>query len=182
MKHQSGPTDAHVCVAFAVALASHMNGSRDRHRVCREAAEAVLRGPTPRLYKLYARWALGLLAAVTGDGTAAAEQYADLCSSPKAPIPLFADRLLGLVASTMGQWENAAGHFEGALAFCRSHGLHPDVAWSCHDYAEMLLKRNSVGDRRRANELLDEALYIGRELGMRPLMERVLARREILSA
>jgi len=30
--------------------------------------------------------------------------------------------------------------------------------------------------------LLDEALAISRELGMRPLMERVLSRREILKA
>jgi hypothetical protein len=30
--------------------------------------------------------------------------------------------------------------------------------------------------------LLDEALRISRELGMRPLMERVLARRQILTA
>jgi tetratricopeptide (TPR) repeat protein len=37
-------------------------------------------------------------------------------------------------------------------------------------------------DHRKAMALLDEALRISRELGMRPLMERVLARREILTA
>jgi hypothetical protein len=36
--------------------------------------------------------------------------------------------------------------------------------------------------RARAVALQDEALGIARELGMRPLMERVLARREILKA
>ena len=39
-----------------------------------------------------------------------------------------------------------------------------------------------LGDRERAMPLLDESLAISRELGMRPLMERVLSRREILKA
>jgi len=52
----------------------------------------------------------------------------------------------------------------------------------------MLLKRDrseglsGASDRTRATELLEEALRIARELGMRPLLERVLAGREILSA
>jgi len=36
------------------------------------------------------------------------------------------------------------------------------------------------GDREKAMSLLDESLAISSELGMRPLMERVLSRREIL--
>ena len=38
------------------------------------------------------------------------------------------------------------------------------------------------GDREKAIELQDEALAITQELGMRPLTERILARREILRA
>ena len=38
------------------------------------------------------------------------------------------------------------------------------------------------GDRVKAIELQDEALAITQELGMRPLTERILARREILRA
>ena len=37
-------------------------------------------------------------------------------------------------------------------------------------------------DRAKAMSLLDESLRISRELGMRPLMERVLSQREILKA
>ena len=44
------------------------------------------------------------------------------------------------------------------------------------------LQRNSDGDRTRAMSLLDESLTISRELGMRPLMERVLSRRDVLKA
>ena len=46
----------------------------------------------------------------------------------------------------------------------------------------MLLERNGEGDRVKATSLLDESLAISSELGMRPLMERVLSRREILKA
>jgi len=38
------------------------------------------------------------------------------------------------------------------------------------------------GDREKAMSLLDESLAISNELGMRPLLERVLSRREILRA
>ncbi len=57
---------------------------------------------------------------------------------------------------------------------------HPDR--SCCDYADALRERGGEGDRARAMALLDESLAISRELGMRPLMERVLSRREILRA
>ncbi len=92
------------------------------------------------------------------------------------------DRLLGLLAQTMGSPDLAAEHFEDALAFCRKGGVRPELAWSCCDYAGMLLERDGDGDRSRAISLLDESLAISSELGMRPLMERVLGRREILSA
>ena len=61
-------------------------------------------------------------------------------------------------------------------------GYRPELAWTCCDYADLLLERNNEGDRAKAMSLLDEALAISRELGMRPLMERVLSRREILRA
>ena len=48
--------------------------------------------------------------------------------------------------------------------------------------ADSLLQLNASGDREKAISLLDESLAISSELGMRPLMERVLSRREILGA
>ena len=92
------------------------------------------------------------------------------------------DRLLGLLAQTMDKLDRAITHFEDALTFCRRAGYRPELAWSLCDYADMLLERNGDGDRQKAMQLLDESLQISRELGMRPLMERVLSRREILKA
>ncbi len=53
---------------------------------------------------------------------------------------------------------------------------------SCYHYADTLLERNESGDREKAMSLLVESLAISRELGMRPLMGRVLSRRDILKA
>ena len=53
-------------------------------------------------------------------------------------------------------------------------------AWISSDYAGTLLQRNETGDLEKATSLLDESLAISSELGMRPLIERVLSRQEIL--
>ena len=82
----------------------------------------------------------------------------------------------------MGNLDQAMSHFEDSLVFCRKAGYRPELAWTCCDYADTLLQRNDEGDRAKAMSLLDESLAISSELGMRPLMERVLSRREILGA
>ncbi len=48
--------------------------------------------------------------------------------------------------------------------------------------ADTLLQGDQPGDREKANSLLEESLAIATELSMRPLMERVLSRRDILKA
>jgi hypothetical protein len=112
---------------------------------------------------------------------------------PKTTNPIDSDRLLGLLAATMGLPEEAGAHFEDALAFCRDRGLRPEYAWACLDYAELLLdeavsrqpsapRPPQEGDQVRATALLHEGLQIARELGMRPLMERILRHRQILKA
>jgi DNA-binding CsgD family transcriptional regulator len=64
-------------------------------------------------------------------------------------------------------------HFEDTVAFCRKAGYRPALAWSCYDYADLLLSRNRPGDRQQARPLLEEALTVSTDLGMRPLMGRV---------
>ena len=86
---------------------------------------------------------------------------------------------LGLLAQTMRNLDQATAHFEDALAYCRNAGYRPELAWTCCDYADTLRERDGEGDRDKAMSLLGESLAISTELGMRPLMERVLSRREI---
>ena len=89
---------------------------------------------------------------------------------------------LGLLAGTVSHHDDATKHFEEALEICRDGGYRPELAWTCSDYAEMLLERDAASDREKATELQDEAIAIAQELGMKPLLERVLALREILKA
>ena len=120
-----------------------------------------------------------------GDFDAAEEQYTSLESRRGTIIfgsLVAADRLLGLLAQTIGKLDDAVAHFEDAVVFCRKAGGRSELAWSCCDYADLLRERDGPGDQEKANSLIDESLAISRELGMRPLMERVLSRREILKA
>ena len=98
------------------------------------------------------------------------------------PFHIAGDRMLGLLAHTMGELDRAADHFEDSLNYCRNAGYRPQLAWTCCDYADALRERDGGGDKEKAVSLLDESLAISSELGMRPLMERVLSRREILRA
>ena len=58
----------------------------------------------------------------------------------------------------------------------------PGLGWTCYDFAGFLLERDDDEDQVKAARLLNEALEISRDLGMRSLMEKVLAKREILRA
>ncbi|MCI0904348.1 MAG: hypothetical protein J4N75_12685, partial [Chloroflexi bacterium] len=121
-----------------------------------------------------------LIAIQRADAAAASEHYAAL-QVHRAPLQeISGDRLMGLLAQTMGDLSQAASHFEDALAYCRNAGFRPELAWTCCDYADLLMQRNHENDHSKATSLLDESLAISEELGMRPLVERVLSRQENL--
>lgn len=76
-------------------------------------------------------------------------------------------------------WER---HFDEAFQLAHDEGLRPALAWTLHDYAEILHDRNQPGDPERAVKMWDESLAIARDLGTKPLVERVIARKKILKA
>ncbi len=86
-------------------------------------------------------------------------------------------RYLGLLASTLGRFEDAERHFEAALEMNERMGARPWVAHTEHDYARVLLARGAEGDETKAVELLGAALATARELGMAPLAGTVSALR-----
>jgi len=83
-----------------------------------------------------------------------------------------ASRSLGLLATTLSRFEDAARHFEHALEFNAQIRSPLWVAHTQHDYAHMLLLRNSPGDRDKAVELLERALATGEELGLKALADK----------
>jgi tetratricopeptide (TPR) repeat protein len=139
----------------------------------------------PPMSVCVATTALGLTAVAEGD-IGAIRRHRQTMSSFDGGFVWFAfvcvDRISGILASALGEFELANGHFSDAEAFYRKAGYSPELAWSLSCHADMLLTRDGDADRDRATTLLDESLQISSDLGMRPLMERVLSRREILKA
>jgi tetratricopeptide (TPR) repeat protein len=168
----------------AIPLAARTAGLVEHLQFAETCARAALALPNPvPCGVLLSRVTLGLIAVEHEDAEDARVQYQALqphagMASPGSGILL--DRLLGLLAGTLGELDRAGEHFEQALAFSRKAGYRPELAWACCDYADLLLKRNGPGDQGKAIALLDESLAIAQELGMRPLMERALSRRKIL--
>ncbi len=176
------PTMEDTTAAIQIALVALSTDSVKGLAAAQATAETILSvdNATP-LQIEGARVTLGLISVSRKDADMAREQYAALESHADAMLPydsVSADRVLGLLAQTMGKLDDAATHFEDALAFCRKAGYRPELAWSCHDYADVLLQRNGPGDHQKAMSLLEESLAVSTELGMKPLMERVTALRK----
>ena len=166
-----GPSNECAYPAIVIPLVAYIAGEDARFEVADAAAAAVLSSPsaTPRIAML-ARAGLALLAVQQGDVPAAAEQYVALESGRGTMVPgsiVGIDRLLGLLAQTMGKFEDAVEHFEDALSFCDRTGLRPEYAWSAYDYANALVQSSPTRSRRarldawgRASLLLEESLAI----------------------
>jgi DNA-binding CsgD family transcriptional regulator len=173
----------YVYAALVIPIVAHISGLTDHLDVAERAAGTILSEPSATLlYAVPSRMGLALIAAARKDARLAADQYKVLKSLPDTAflLTLAMDRVLGLLAYTIGNPDKAREHFEDALAFCQKAGYRPELAWTCYDYADCLLNFTSTSsaqtrDRRRAVSLLDQAWSISTELGMRPLAERVLA-------
>lgn len=181
----AGPSNENASLAMVIPLVVRITGMDERLNVAESAAQAILSAKSTTLrFAMWARAGLALLAVQRGNVAAAREQYLALKSArgTMMAIGMAADRLLGLLVQTMGKLDKAMGHFEDALAFCKNAHYRPEYAWTACDYADVLLQRNSPRDRKKAVPLQQEALTISRDLGMRPLKERVLAHQSILEA
>jgi tetratricopeptide (TPR) repeat protein len=122
---------------------------------------------------LYAMSLLAEACALLDDGDAATElnrlllPYANF-NAVDAPEGMrgSVSRYLGQLATTLKRFDDAQTHFEDAIAMNERVGARPWLAHTQHDYARMLLARNTSGGRERAEELLDQAHATYLELGM----------------
>jgi hypothetical protein len=83
-----------------------------------------------------------------------------------------APRPLGLLATTMGRFDAAARHFEGALEMNARIRSPLWTAHTQHAYAQTLLRRAHPRDRETALTLLDRALATADQLGLTALADR----------
>jgi DNA-binding CsgD family transcriptional regulator len=179
-----GPGEEYADTSLVLHIASRITGSTEYLGIAGQAAQVVLSSPLANPFWIeIVRTGLALKAVDIKDYALAEEQYIALTGlqGQMRGSYICADRLMGLLVHTMGNLDQAAEHFKDALTFCRKAGYRPELAWTCHDYAETLLHRNGPSDHVRATSLLDESLTISSELGMRPLMERLQSLQEKLT-
>ena len=88
---------------------------------------------------------------------------------------------LGLLATTVGDWENAEAHFTSAAATHERIGAPTWLARNRLEWARMLLARRGDGDAERACELLGQALATARQLGLGNVERRAVALLERVS-
>jgi DNA-binding CsgD family transcriptional regulator/tetratricopeptide (TPR) repeat protein len=175
------PSTSFVMPAVAIPWVARITGGLERLDAAEATARAVLSSQLSNpFYGLFSRVGVALLAVLRGDIPTAAEQYKILKSQQRFLcahfVSISSDHVLGLLSHTMGKLDQAAQHFEDALVYCRKAGYRPELAWDLCDYADTLLQRNQPNDRTRARSLLEESLTISSELGMKPLIQRAVAR------
>lgn len=115
-----------------------------------------------------------------GDAARAAEIYPLLepladCNVLLVPVAPFgaASYFLGLLATTVGRYDDAERHYEHALRKNDWMGTRQILARTQTAYAAMLLERGGAGDRGRAIELLAAAERIAEELSLRIVVARI---------
>ena len=93
-----------------------------------------------------------------------------------AETPLGAvDRYLGMLATAMGNWQDAETRFQGAIRIEDGLAAPPLVARTRYWYGRMLLARGDSAGAERAHELLASARDASRRLGMAGLHRQVIA-------
>jgi DNA-binding SARP family transcriptional activator len=104
--------------------------------------------------------------------------YADICLVALAVMCEGSiSRLLGVLATALGRYEQAEAHFERALRM--NEAIHAPLwtAHTQHELARMLRLRGGPGDDARARALLAAAQATADELGLEALGQRVHASR-----
>ena len=120
--------------------------------ICLLAETCVILGDTERAAPLYDL----LLPYAALNAVAVPELALDSVSRP-----------LGMLATLLGRFEDAARHFEEALRMNERMGARPWLAHAQEEYARMLLGRDEGEDRERAEQLLSRAHATYDELGVK---------------
>lgn len=159
-----------------VSLIAWVTGEPVRLEVAESAARTLLlKGGLRKGDVVHIHAGLGLIAVIRRDGEAARKHYAELLPFRGLVICPYqgvaADHLLALLAHTMGDHVRTRDHFSAALTFCRDRGLTLELAYTCRDYAQVLLGSEDTRDAARAATLCQDAEVIARRCGLPRLLE-----------
>ena len=84
------------------------------------------------------------------------------------------DRVLGMLAQTMGRVDDAERHLANSVEIATRMGDRPGMAFCGLALAELLLARDGGRDRDLALELLSDVLGTARDMGARWIVDRAL--------
>jgi len=168
-------------VAQVLPRIANITGKPEHMASAKAAASEVLSSPyrTPNS-ELVSHMALARAALAEGDIEAIESEYRELEQAQELwwyhPAPVRA-----ALAFRLGKFEQGQTDFEDAMERYREVGYRPLLAWAAYQYS---VASGDAGTESPAfiRSLEDDALEIGRSLGMRPLVQKVLSRREILKA
>ncbi|MGH2452202.1 MAG: ATP-binding protein [bacterium] len=166
------------------SVLAHLQAELGRRASARQAFEQVA-GDNFGSFPEDEVWSLSLsflaeVAAFLGDRERAATLYQLLLpyaaqntlSAPEGSTGSIS-RPLGILASTLQRWDEAAGHFQEALQMNEHIGAPSWMARTQYDYARMLLARDGPEDRGRAADLLTLAGATSSELDLHALSNRI---------
>ena len=134
----------------------------------REHMDTLIRGP--RFSDAAGRALLGEVASHLGDTNVLQTAHEALIREPyplvMTYVPISVQRVLGRVAGRLGQWEEAFGHFETAVAQLSEGAAFGELVSTYLDYAEFRLRRGRRGDQGKAEALRLKARAVAQEQGM----------------
>jgi class 3 adenylate cyclase len=174
----SGPTVEYTQLALVAGIAARLTGSKSDVALQKRAAQAVVASPVPAsaMFKLQVDSSSAMVAHLTKDQEAAAEllqafEAQETYAQPGVPQT---DHIRGLLLETLDRPDEAIDAIEAALAWLPP-AYRPARTEASYDCARLRLKRGAPGDHERARVLIDESLAEAQALGMKPLVERILA-------
>jgi DNA-binding CsgD family transcriptional regulator/tetratricopeptide (TPR) repeat protein len=86
-----------------------------------------------------------------------------------------ADRYLGMLAATLGDWAVAEASFDAAMDVNRQMGAATWLAHTAYEYGRMLQTRGRPEDVSRTESMLSEAAGLAERIGMPALLARINA-------
>jgi len=110
------------------------------------------------------------------------EMYEIALKSKSRLYMAMANRLKGMLFSSQKDWEPAIEAFEKSRREFEAMDALPELIQTLYEYGLTYLQRNQDGDREKAHSLLDQALEISRKIGAKKWIEKIIAKKKLLTA
>ncbi|UCE16315.1 MAG: tetratricopeptide repeat protein, partial [Candidatus Bathyarchaeota archaeon] len=94
----------------------------------------------------------------------------------------WANRLKGMLLSHKEDWESSIEFFEKSKREFEAMNALPELIQTLYEYGSTYLQRNQEGDREKAHSHLDQALEISRKIGAKKWIEKIIAKKKLLTA